>query len=195
MNKMSKKLFITGIPTGGKSYLAKRLAEKMGAIVVSTDDLREAMHDDPRYNKWVNFYLNQDEKSYYTTTTPEQQWENLAAQSEGMWPYILEKIDSYQNETKPVIFEGVNILPHLANRDLSFQGVVIVGKSFEDTVKRIKEDHRWGNTEELWNLEADSFFNVERPKYKKEAEKYNYPVFETADEAFDTALKLITTHT
>ncbi len=158
MNHVGKRFFITGIPTGGKSYLAKGLAEKTGAIVVSADDLREVMHDDPRYNKWVNFYLNQNEKSYYTTTTPEQQWENLVAQSEGIWPYILEKIDSYQDETKLVIFEGVNILPHLANRDLSFQGVVMVGKSFEDTIKRIKENNRWGNTEELWNLEADSFF-------------------------------------
>jgi len=34
----------------------------------------------------------------------------------------------------------------------------------------------------LWNLEADVFFDVERPNYKNEAEKYGYRVFETAED-------------
>ncbi len=185
MNIENNKLFITGIPASGKSYLAKKIADHIGGIVVSTDDLREEMHNDSRYKKWVNFYLDRDEKTYYTTTSPENQWRHLVAQSEGMWPFILEKINSYTGADKPVIFEGVNILPHLAKRDLEFLGVMIIGKSREIILDRIKADHRWGNTEELWNLEVDSFFNIERPQYKKEAEKYGYKIFETADEAFD----------
>lgn len=55
----------------------------------------------------------------------------------------------------------------------------------------LKKDHRWGETEELWNLEADTFFNVERPHYRDEAIKYGYPVFETADDAFEIALSLL----
>lgn len=191
MEIKNKKLFITGIPASGKSYIAKKLADHIGGIVVSTDDLREEMHNDLRYKKWVNFYLDQDEKTYYTTTSPENQWEHLVAQSEGMWPFILEKIRSYDDEDKSVIFEGVNILPHLAKRDLEFPGIVIIGKGRDAILHRIKADHRWGDTEELWNLEADSFFNIERPQYKKEAEKYGYFVFETVDDAFDTCIKNI----
>ncbi len=179
----SNQFFITGIPTGGKSYLAKKLAERLGGVVVSTDDMREEMSKDPKYRKWTNFYLDKDEKNYYTNTSPEEQWKNLVDQSEGLWPYILEKILSYKSD-KPIIFEGVNILPHLAKRDLPFDGIVLIGKNRDDVFERVKKDHRWGKTEELWNLEADAFFNIERPNYRKEAEKYGYKIFETADDYF-----------
>ena len=63
---MGKRIFITGIPTAGKSYLAEKLAEKVGGICVSIDDIREELVKDERYKKWVNFYLDQDEYDYYT---------------------------------------------------------------------------------------------------------------------------------
>jgi predicted kinase len=40
MIHVGKRLFITGIPTSGKSYLAKILAEKVGGIAVIFDDFR-----------------------------------------------------------------------------------------------------------------------------------------------------------
>ncbi len=189
-NHFMKSIFISGIPTSGKSHLAKKLAEETGAFLLSTDDLREEMHSDPQYTKWVDFYLNQDEETYYTSISPEEQWRNLVDQSEAMWPFILQKILSIHNNS-PLICEGVNILPHLAHRDLPFSGVVLIGQNRESVYERVKKEHRWGNTEKLWNFEADSFFNVERPRYKEEADKYGYAVFETSDEAYETARKMI----
>ncbi len=186
-----KRLFITGIPTAGKSYFAEMVVAKISGIHVDIDDIREEIANDLKYKKWVNFYLDQDEKTYYTTTTYNEQWQNLVRQSEGVWPAILEKIKSYTNETRPVIFEGVNILPHLTKRDLPFSGVVIIGKSFEEVLERNKKEPRWGKTEELQKFEAEAFFYGERPRYKAEAEKYGYPIFETIDEAFEPTLKLI----
>ncbi len=171
-----KRLFITGIPTSGKSYLAEKLAETVGGIVIYLDDLRENLSQDEKYRAWVNFYLDQDEKTYLTSTSSDDQWENLKKQSEAIWP---------------AIFECVNILPHLARRDLNFPGVVLVGKTLEETLRRNKEDPRWGKTEELQELEANMFFMVERPRYKAEGEKYGYPVFESADEAYDAILKTL----
>lgn len=190
MNK--KQLFITGIPTAGKSYLAKKLAEEVGGICVSVDDMREELSRDERYKKWVNFYLDQDEKTYYTTTTYDEQWKNLVAQSEGFWPGILVGLAQYADEDKPVIFEGVNILPHLAHKDLQIPGIAIIGRSLEETLERNMREPRWGATEELQKLEADAFFNGERPHYKDGAEKYGYPVFETPDEAWATAIQILT---
>jgi dephospho-CoA kinase len=187
---MNKRIFITGIPTSGKSYLAKRLAEMTGGEVVSTDNMREEMSKDPQYKKWVDFYLDKDEKEYYTTTSPEEQWKNLVNQSEALWSFIINRINSY-NSDKPIIFEGVNILPHLAKRDLPFSGVVLIGKSKEDIFDRVKKDPRWGNTEELWNLETNSFFEVERPRYKEEAVKNGYQYFETSEDALETCVKLL----
>lgn len=187
-----KRLFITGIPTAGKSYLAKKLAKEIGGTCVSIDDVREELSTDDRYKKWVNYYLDQDEKTYYTTSTYDEQWKNLVNQSESLWPGILDKISQYSNENRPIIFEGVNILPHLAHRDLKIPGIVIIGQSLEETFERNKKEPRWGNTEELQKLEADAFFNGERLHYKKEAEIYGYPIFETAEEAWVTAIKILT---
>lgn len=189
MNK--PRLFITGIPTAGKSYLAKKLAAEVGGICVSVDDIREGLAEDERYRKWVNFYLDKNEFEYYSKSTPDELWADLVAQCEGLWPATLQKISEYENEERPVIFEGVNILPHLANRDLKIPGVVIIGKTFQETFERNKKDPRWGATEELQRMEAEAFFNCERPHYKEEAEKYGYPVFESADDAWETAVKIL----
>ncbi len=185
------RLFITGIPTSGKSYLSRKIAEKVDGISVEFDMHREFMAADQRYAKWVNFYLDQNEEDYYSKNSPEMQWQNLVRQSEGLWPALLEKIDSYSSNEKPVIFESVNILPHLAKSDLKFPGIVLLGSSFEETLERNKAEPRWGNTPHLQELEAQCFFNVERPRYKLEAEKYAYPCFENADQAFETAIKLL----
>lgn len=187
-----KRIFITGIPTAGKFYLAKKLAEKVGGVCVSIDDFREDLSKkDERYKKWVNFYLDQDEYTYYTTTNYNEQWNNLVKQSEGFWQGVLEKIHQYDMERKPIIFEGVNILPHLAHKDLNMPGIILIGRSFEETLERNRKDPRWGNTEELQKLEADAFFCGERPRYKEEAEKYGYKVFETPDDTWDSALAFL----
>ena len=188
---VGKRLFITGIPTAGKSYLAKKLAQAVDGIPVPLDDFREDLKNNDVYKKWVNFYYDQDEEIYLTATSPDRMWKNLMAQSEALWPIFSERINSYKNESRPVIFECVNILPHLARRDLSFPGIVIIGSSFEETFERNKKEPRWGNTVRLQELEAKMFFEVERPRYKEEAEKYGYQVFENSDDAFGLVLKLL----
>ena len=191
MNHKGKRLFITGIPTSGKSYLAKLLAEKINGVFVLLDDLRESLADNEEYRKWTDFYLDKDEKEYLTNTSSEEQWTNLIIQSEGLWPAFIKEISKYENEAKPVIFECVNILPHLAKRDLDFPGIVLTGSSFEEAFDRNIKDPRWGNTRELQELEARAFFFIERPRYKAEAEKYGYKVFERADEAIGYCLGLL----
>ena len=186
-----KRIFITGIPTAGKSYLAKKLAEEVGGICVSIDDFREELTKDEKYKKWVNFYLDQDEYIYYTTTTYDEQWVNLVKQSEGFWSGVLAKIKEYDKEDRPIIFEGVNILPHLAHKDLQIPGIAIIGRSFDETLERNIKEPRWGATEELQKLEAEAFFNGERPHYREESEKYGYKIFETPDEAWEVALSLL----
>lgn len=186
-----KRLFITGIPTSGKSFLAKQLAQKLGGIAICLDDIREELGKSEPYKKWVNFYSDQDEKEYLTQTSPEELWNNLVRQSEALWPALLEKIDSYTDEPKPVIFESVNILPHLAKQDLDFPGIVLLGTSYETTLKRNQKDPRWGNTQELQELEAKTFWEIERPQYKKQAKKFSYSFFKSGSDAFVPALKLM----
>jgi 2-phosphoglycerate kinase len=186
-----KRLFISGIPTAGKSYLARLLAKKVNGTAVLLDDYRESLSKNDTYKKWTDFYLNQDELKYLTDTSPDEQWANLVSQSEGLWPAFLKEIEKYRSETKPVIFECVNMLPHLVKRDLNFPGVVLIGTSFEETLKRNQRDPRWGDSPTLQDLEAKYFFYVERPRYQAEAKKYGYNVYETADKALTHCLQLV----
>jgi hypothetical protein len=186
-----KRLCITGMPTAGKSTLTRRLAEETGGVGLLLDDFREGLASDERYKSWVNFYLNQDLETYYTTTSPEDEWKNLTAQSEALWPAFLELIDSYTDEPRPVIFECVSLMPHLVRQDTNFPCIVLIGTSYQETLKRNKQAPRWGSTEREVELNSKSFFYVERPRYFEEAQKFNCPVFETSDAAYSKALGLL----
>lgn len=184
-------IFISGIPASGKSFLAKKVAQKTGAFHLDTDTLREEMSKDPKIEPWVNFYWNQDEEKYLKETSCEEQWSNLIRQSEAFWPTILEKIKEVKKSHQIAIFESVNILPHLAAKDLDFPGIVLLGESFEQIFERNKKNPRWGSTEDLQRLEAEIFFNCERENYKKEAGKYGFKIFTNQEEAEQELLELL----
>lgn len=186
-----KYIFIGGIPTSGKSFLADWLAQKTNSIHVDIDDLRGEMKKNPNLEPWVNFFWNKDEKKYWETTTPEEHWNNLVKQSEAFWPIILEKIREIQKSGKSAIFEGVNILPHLAHQDLDFSGIVLLGDSEQTVLERCREKPRWGKTNELQKKEAKWFFVHEGTIYRKEANKYGYNVFNDFKKAEKEAIRLL----
>lgn len=189
---MAKYAFIGGIPASGKSYLAKKVAEETGIIHVDLDKLRcSEMIKNSELKPWVEFFINKDEKSYWENTSCEEDWENLKNQSEAFWPVILEKIKEVQDSGKSAIFEAVNVLPHLAYKDLDFKGVFLLGESLETIFERNKKDPRWGKTEELQKIEAERFFNCEGKIYKQEAEKYGFKTFNNAQEAEEEIKNLL----
>ncbi len=184
-------IFIGGIPASGKSYLARKIAEKTGALHLDTDTLRKEMSEDPVLKYWVDFFWNQDEEKYLTKTSCEDHWQNLVKQSESFWPTILKRIKEVMASNKSAIFEGVNILPHLAKKDLNFPGIYLLGDSFEQILERNKKNPRWGNTEKFQELEAKLFFECDGEKYKEEAEKYEYRTFNTSEAAEKELLMLL----
>ncbi len=62
-------VFISGIATSGKSFLARKISERLGTLHLDADTLRKKMGEDPKLEPWVNFYWNQDEKRYLTETS------------------------------------------------------------------------------------------------------------------------------
>lgn len=184
-------VFISGIPTSGKSFLARKIAKKLGAFHLDTDTLRKKMSEDPKLEPWVNFYWNQDEKQYLSENSCKEQWSNLVKQSEAFWPTILKKVEEIKRDNPIAIFEGDTILPHLAKKDLDFTGIYLLGQSLEQTFERNKKNPRWGSSEELQRLEAEMFFNCEGPKYKEEAEKYGFKTFTSLQEAEEELLRLL----
>ena len=186
-----KYAFISGIPASGKSYLAAKVAKVVGALHIEIDELREEMGKDSELKKWAMFFWNKNEEKYWQNTSCEQQWENLKNQSEAFWPTVLKKVKEIQESGKLAIFEGVNILPHLAAKDLQFPGIILLGSSLENIFERNKKEPRWGKTEELQRMEAEGFYDCERPRYKAEAEKYGYPIFSDVKEAEEKLLKIL----
>lgn len=184
-----KYAFITGIPACGKSYLAEKVAKSLDIQHIDVDSWREEMSSDPELKKWVDFFFNLDEKKYWHSTTADEQWQNLVKQSEVFWPVISKKIKEIQTTGKATIFEGVNLLPHLISQ-LDIKGILLLGESYQTILDRNKKDPRWGNTEELQILEAKAFWEVEQPRYKAEAEKYNLPIFSDATLAEDFLLEI-----
>ena len=183
--------FISGIPASGKSHLAAKVDKNFGIQHISIDKWREEMKNDLELKKWIDFFWNQDEREYWRTTNCDQQWENLRKQSEAFWPNIMKKIKEIQKSGMSAIFEGVNILPHLAHKNLGFKGIILLGESFEMILERNKRDPRWGKTEELQIQEAKAFWNCERPKYKQEAEKYGFKTFTDSISAEKELLELL----
>ncbi len=186
-----KYAFIGGIPAAGKSYLAGKVAATLGISHFKIDNWWDELRVDPKLRKWVNFYWNQDEEKYWRDTDCSQQWENLKNQSDTLWPAILERIKKIKSSSQPAIFEGVGILPHLAHRDLDFQGVFLLGESFEIILERNKLEPRWGKTEELKTKQAQAFWNCERPHYAEEAEKYGFKTFDNAIGAEKVLLRML----
>ncbi|MBI5220704.1 MAG: hypothetical protein HY978_02630 [Candidatus Liptonbacteria bacterium] len=171
-----KYVFVSGIPALGKSHLAEKVAKFAGVLHLKVDDWREEFRT-TKCGDWVDFFRNKNEAEYWETTDCEKHWENMIKQSEALWPEIVGKIGQVIKSGKPAIFEGVNILPHLARRDLNFKGVVLLGESFETILKRNRQDSRWGQTEELQKKEAEIFFYCEGLKYEQEAKKYGFKTF------------------
>ncbi len=184
-------VFISGIPASGKSFLARKVSQNTGAFRLDTDSLRKNMRKDPTLEPWVNFYWSKDEKRYLTETSCQEKWSNLVKQSEAFWPIFLREIKEVIKTHPSVIIEGVNILPHLAARDLNFTGIFLLGESFEQIFERNKKNPRWGSTEELQRLEAKTFFNCERENYKREAERYGFKTFTNSEEAESELLRLL----
>lgn len=183
-------VFISGIPTAGKSYLAKKLSEDLGIRWEKLDDYKEVMKKDPKLEYWVNYYFNKDPAQYFESTNCNERWADLVSQSEAFWPCIKSHIESVVKEYPSVIFESVNLLPHLAKK-LPFGGIYLLGQSLEETVERNKIDPRWSKDEKVQELEARNFFNCERPYYESESVKYGFKSFSDPYEAEIELLKIL----
>lgn len=178
-----KYVFISGIPASRKTYIAKKISKSIGCLHVNLDDLRRDMVSDPKLEPWINFFRRKNELEYWKSVTPEEHWANLRKQAEVFWPRYLEKINEIKNTAKLGIFESVSILPHLANQDLDFSGIYLLGESIETIFEGLKENPRWGENEKLQLTEAEWFYLHEGKMYKSEAKKYGFKSFRNPEKA------------
>ncbi len=184
--------FIGGTSSAGKSYIAKRFIEESGLPIdyVEIDSFRKDFAKNPELDKWVKVFSNKDELKYWNEITPEEHLKNLISQSEAFWSEIVKKVNEVKNSSEHAIFEAVNLLPHLVSKDFDSPGFFLVEENMETLLKRLNTNPKWGETPEEQQLEAKFFIEWEAKYIRKEAEKYNYPVFNNSDEALKALSKI-----
>ena len=177
--------FIGGTPAAGKSYLSKKFIEESGQSMqyVEMDSFRKEFAKNPELDEWVKVFSSKDETKYWKETTKEVHLQNLISQSEVFWPEIIKKVNEVKKNYEHAVFEAVNILPHLAHKDFNFPGLFLVQENMDTLLKRLNKTPRWGKTQEEQEAEAKAFIEWETQYIRDEADKYNYPVFKTTDEA------------
>ncbi len=184
-----KYAFISGTPTAGKSFLAKKIADKIGAIHVEIDLLREVMAKDPKLKPWVNWYTDQDEEEYLKKTNNNDGWIHLKNQSEAYWPTIEKKVAEIKKTGKKAVFEGYNLLPHLVSKYFDFGGIYLAAPKPAEILRRIKMKKRWGDEDKLHQMEVKFFVECFDCNFRKDAQKYGYKYFTNPIEAEQAILK------
>lgn len=184
--------FIGGTPASGKTTTAQEFINVSGLPIelVSIDSLREGFTEDNNLQYWRDFFFNVDEKEYWGNNSYESHMKNIVNQSEAFWPNILECVQKTIKEHEHAIFEAVNILPHLAKKDLSFEGFFMIAEDENQLLDRLQKNPRWGQTEELQNLEAKYFVEWEARWIRNEANKYRYKVFNNKQDATSELSKI-----
>lgn len=185
-------VFIGGTPAAGKTFTAKKFIEHSGKniFLVSIDDLRNEFAEDPKIKYWVDYFWNQDEKEYWKNITYKKASRELIEQSKTFWPRILEVISQTKKKCEHAIFEAVNILPHLAYKDLNFPGFFLICEDYQTILERNMKAPRWGKTKELQELETKYFIEHDVRFIKEEAKKYNFKVFNNEKSASDELARL-----
>lgn len=185
-------VFIGGTPAAGKTFTSKKFIKKSDKKIhlVSIDDLRNDFAKDPKIKYWVDYFWNQDEVEYWKSITHEKAIQELVEQSEAFWPLVLEVIVETKKNYEHAIFEGVNILPRLAHKDLNFPGFFLVCEDYKTILDRNIKAPRWGNTRELQELETKHFIEDDVRFIKEEAKKFNYKVFNNEKEATEELTRL-----
>lgn len=106
-------ILIGGMPTAGKSTIARELSKLLNMPWISTDQIREIMKSvaNPKVNRFLTSSTGMSAEEYFKLYTPEQIAQNKYDQSVATWPGIEAMIHNDRTWREGVIIEGLNILP------------------------------------------------------------------------------------
>lgn len=175
--------FIGGVPTAGKSHLAKEFISDSSLKIeyVKIDILKNNLRIDKELAKWVNFFRDQDENVYWEKTSCTEHMKNFVMQSEALWPHLLTQMNELMNTHEHIIFEGTSLIPKIMRKYTNLNGLYMVPKSLETIYIRLIAHSRWGKTNNLKRQEAKCFFEGNSEYIKVEAKKYGYKIFNDYD--------------
>lgn len=197
---MNEIILIGGAPTVGKTYTARRLAKKLNLPWISTDGIRGMMRkvvDEKRFPHLFKNVPHLAAEEYLAKYSSREIVDNQIIESIDVWQGVKAFIDT-DYAWKSFIVEGVAVLPEFIDRDLKNDQRIkpmFLVNSNEDQVRKVVY------TRGLYD-DADTYSDDVKEKevewalmfndwIKKEAKKYNYPVYEIVgwDFGIDEILK------
>lgn len=189
---MGRIILIGGPPAAGKSFLARKLSEKLKLPWISTDTVREQMKTLVRRADYPKLFIFSEATSkkaveYYKKYTLKQIIELQNAESREVWKGI-EALIKTDYVWKSFIVEGVAILPDLVSRakenDREIQAVFVADENLDRIRKTIHERGLWAAPDKY----PDSVKEKEIQLIKefnnwtiRECSKFDYPLIKVGD--------------
>jgi 2-phosphoglycerate kinase len=120
---MKNIILIGGMPTAGKSTIAKLLSNQYDLPWFSTDQMRHIARSAASSQELPALFqsCNYSAEEYLRKFSPQEIADMEYEQGVQLWPITSSFIQNDSTWRDGFILEGVNILPHLFNRDFSAQ--------------------------------------------------------------------------
>ncbi len=148
---MGKIILIGGSPTAGKSYTARKIAEKLKMPWISTDTIREQMREIVRKKDYPALFLHAEATpemgvDFLNKNTCEEIVKIANEESTDVWKGVKEVLET-DHVWDSYIIEGVAILPHLVfkfvkNKD-NIKVLFLVDEDIERVGKNIFTKGLW----------------------------------------------------
>lgn len=184
---MGKIILIGGSPTAGKSYTARKIAERFKMPWISTDTIREQMREIVRKKDYPALFLHAEATpemgvDFLNKNTCEEIVKIVNKESVDVWKGVKAVLET-DYVWGSYIIEGVAILPHLVSKFIKNKDNVKVLFLVDEDIKRVRKKIF---TRGLWDAASKYPDDVKEKEVewvvafneyiKKEAKKYGFPV-------------------
>ncbi|MBI2565204.1 hypothetical protein HYV79_04435 [Candidatus Woesearchaeota archaeon] len=184
---MGRIILIGGSPTAGKSWTARRLAERLRLPWISTDTIREQMRELVRKEDYSALFQHAEAKpemavEFLTHNTAEEIVKHQNKESEDVWKGVKALVET-DYVWQSFIVEGVAILPKfilsLVKKNKNIKAVFLVDEDITRIRKTIFTRGLWDEPSKYPNKvkEKEVEWVIAFNNYiKREAKKHKLPV-------------------
>lgn len=180
-----KIILIGGSPTAGKSYVTRKIAEKLKLPWISTDTIREQMRKIVRKEDYPDLFFFDEATpkmavKFLNKYSPKEIVNIVNKESVEVWKGVKAILDT-DYVWKSYIIEGVAVLPHLVSKlkNKDIKALFLVDEDIKRIRKSIFTRGLWDDAKKYpdsvkekeveWVIAFNNFL-------KKEAKKYKFPI-------------------
>ena len=193
-NKDKNIYLIGGAPTVGKSTIAQALARHFDIPWISTDQIRDLLRTVAKRSDYPKLFNGEgyDAEKYLTEFSAEQIVDKEMEQGDVVWIGIKGMIEQDYTWVDGFVVEGVNILPHLVDKDFAsnkrVKAVFLVDEDADRTRDVVFNRGLWADaktySDDVKEKEVE-WAQLFSHRLKQEAQKYGFPVIEVKKDKDD----------